>query len=102
MSCPASCRASTFSRSRKLQNVDGRDKPGHDERVSTNKTAPEGPGAAQRFAEDLFQALGGFLNEAEIGVLLDVDLLFHEAEVARRIDVALQGFEVRQQIRIAI
>jgi hypothetical protein len=30
-SCPALCRASTSSRSATLKDVDGRDKPGHDD-----------------------------------------------------------------------
>src|SRR5262249_39605682 len=52
--------------------------------------------------KNLLKAFCRFLNQADIRILLDVDLVFYEAEFARNIDIALQGFEVRQQVRVAI
>jgi uncharacterized phage protein (TIGR02216 family) len=40
-SCPASCRASTSCLATKTKNLDGRDKPGHDELTSRPKSQPK-------------------------------------------------------------
>src|SRR5262245_37049274 len=59
------------------------------------------PGAFTH-AENLLKAFCRFLNLADIRILLDVDLVFYEAELPRNINIALQRFKVRQQVRVAI
>ena len=41
------------------------------------------------YSSSLFQPLGCFLHQAQIDVVLDVDLLLHKSKVIRHIDVAL-------------
>src|SRR5262245_18486100 len=59
------------------------------------------PGLAS-MPKNLLKAFCRFLNQADIRVLLDVDLVFYEAEFARNINIALQRFEVRQHVWVAI
>src|SRR5215469_6561726 len=49
----------------------------------------------------LLQPLRGFLDDAEIGVRLDVDARLDEAELLHGVDVALQGRKVGQHVGIA-
>ena len=53
------------------------------------ENSPERSGAVLVLRECLFQALGSFLRQAKIDVVLDVDLLLHKSKVMRHVDVAL-------------
>ena len=48
------------------------------------------------------QPLGRFLDHAQVGVALHIELRMHEAELLRQIDILLQRADVRQQLRIAV
>src|SRR5262249_57364375 len=50
----------------------------------------------------LFQTLRRLMNQTEIRIFFDVNLVFHEAEFVRNVDITLQGLEVRDQVRVAI
>ena len=61
-------------------------------RMSQNEAAP--PGLTGLLNTKccvcrLFKPLGGFLHDAQVDVLLDIELVLHEAKFACRIDVAL-------------
>src|ERR1700761_6167641 len=83
-SCPALCRASTSFFSTASKDVDGRDKPGHDELIEF------APSVAELLAQDtLFQAVAGIEQHSHRDGLVREDL--DAADVAGFVMVGHRG-----------
>src|SRR5262249_43067897 len=68
--------------------------------VMTNEL--QGINVTARSARSGLVAMGGALDEAEIGILLHVETVLHEAELDLGVDVALEGGQIGYGVGVAI
>src|SRR5581483_8245050 len=69
------------------------------------RSTPIAPSAFRRTCPPvtgLLQALCGFLREAQVGVLGNVDFPLQQAELGGEVQVRLQRLQVGHQVRVAV